>query len=343
MLKASFNLGLQDYENGFTGPMKVIFIFNFPFYYLYYKSIIDDNTKFDKKNLLHLIIPALFITYIFISISVDFDNVIYFKSINLTFLIALSLFYSIKSFYLLKNKIWNTPEKELSPHQKLMRKWTILIYTSSILMVIRFIFSLLLEFFLKESLKGEVFFIFYSILWMIIFIKIILSPEILFGIPKLSKKINLSNASTVEISDIWKFNNEPIINPKDQKLKEKIDINVLNIIKEIEFLAVNQHYFRNQKITISDLANEMNIPLSHLVYVFKYHCEHTFTEYKTLIKINDAKTLIDNGFLTTNTLESLAMEVGFSSYNPFFTSFKKLVEMSPNEYSLRMATKGNKS
>lgn len=343
ILWASIILGLEEYANEFLGHMNIIFIYNFPFYYLYFKSILDDNTKFNSRYLLHLIIPTFFIICIYISFSVGFNSDVYFKTIIFIFFISLSLFYSIKSYYLLKYKLWDIPEKEQSTHQKLMRKWTILIYILSLLIIIRFVLSLSLEFFFMEKMKGEVFFIFHSVIWMIIFIKIILSPEILFGIPKLSKKINLSNTSTVEISDIWKFNNESIINPKDQKLKEKIDINVLNIIKEIEFLGVNQHYFRNQKITISDLSNEMNIPLSHLVYVFKYHCELTFTEYKTQIKINDAKALIEDGFLTSNTLESLAIEVGFSSYNPFFTSFKKLVGMSPNEYSLRMASKATYS
>jgi AraC-like DNA-binding protein len=87
----------------------------------------------------------------------------------------------------------------------------------------------------------------------------------------------------------------------------------------------------------------MNIPLSHLIYLFQYHCQLTFTEYKTHIKIEDAKQLIESGFLKTNTLESLAIEVGFSSYNPFFTAFKKRVGMSPNDYSISSMSKSIQS
>jgi AraC-like DNA-binding protein len=87
------------------------------------------------------------------------------------------------------------------------------------------------------------------------------------------------------------------------------------------------------------MANELNIPVSHLIYMFKYHCQYTFTEYKTIIKIEDAKRLIESGFLTVNTLESLAIEVGFSSYNPFFTAFKKLTGKSPNEYAMSLTKK----
>ena len=53
---------------------------------------------------------------------------------------------------------------------------------------------------------------------------------------------------------------------------------------------------------------------------------------KTIHKIEDAKSLIDSGYLKTNTLESLAFEIGFSSYSPFFKAFKKYTGDSPNEY-----------
>jgi AraC-like DNA-binding protein len=38
--------------------------------------------------------------------------------------------------------------------------------------------------------------------------------------------------------------------------------------------------------------------------------------------------------LNTITLEGLASKVGFSSYNSFFTSFKKQTKLAPKEYLL---------
>jgi AraC-like DNA-binding protein len=170
--------------------------------------------------------------------------------------------------------------------------------------------------------------------WLVVFLKILISPEILYGLPKLHKKsFSLENTEII-VSPFWDINGLHIANEQDKKLKEKVDTRILGLIEGIEFLAVNNNYFRNQKITIADMANELSVPTSHLVYIFKYHCNLSFTEYKTIIKIEDAKKLIETGFLKVNTLESLAIEVGFSSYNPFFTAFKKLVGKSPNEYSL---------
>jgi AraC-like DNA-binding protein len=41
---------------------------------------------------------------------------------------------------------------------------------------------------------------------------------------------------------------------------------------------------------------------------------------------------LKSDYLKTNTIEALAMEVGFSSYSPFFSSFKNITGLAPLEY-----------
>jgi AraC-like DNA-binding protein len=339
----TYYLGFQGYSKFYGGPIRSILIFNIPFYFLYFKSLINDNTFFKKADLLHLITPFIFSIYIFTIFHFGYEKVVYVRLINFLFLSFFSIFYCVKSFYLLNNQLWNIPEKEQTIHYKLIKKWTFFMYGISLLLIIKLLTSFTYEFFSNKSISGDVFILFQSTIWMIFFLKIIISPEILFGLPKLNKKINSHYNKSIAIHPFWKIHQDSISNKKDTKLKGKIDANILNLIKEIEFLAVSGRFFRNQKITIGDLANEMNIPLSHLVYLFKYHCQLTFIEYKTHIKIEDAKQLIESGFLKTNTLESLAIEVGFSSYNPFFTAFKKRVGMSPNDYSISSMSKSIQS
>lgn len=335
ILFGTYNLGIQGYSKDFNGPIKSLLIFNIPFWYLYFKSLVKDNNIFSKTDLCHLVLPFIFSIYIFTMFEMGYENDAYFRLFNFIFLVLLSVFYGVKSFQLLNNHLWNIPEKEQSAHQKLMRKWTIFIYVLTLFLIVRLIVSFTFEFYSFQSLTGETLILIQSIAWMITFLKIIISPEILYGVPKLHEKINSLYNKSVAIHPFWRIHQNSKHTEKDKVIKSKIDVKIINYIKEIEFFAVNQHYFRNQKITIGDLAHEMNIPLSHLIYLFQYHCQLTFTEYKTIIKIEDAKQLIESGFLTINTLESLAIEVGFSSYNPFFTAFKKLVGMSPNDYSIR--------
>jgi AraC-like DNA-binding protein len=42
--------------------------------------------------------------------------------------------------------------------------------------------------------------------------------------------------------------------------------------------------------------------------------------------------MIESGFLAKNTIESLAKDVGFASYSPFYKAFKKIHGIGPTEY-----------
>ncbi len=119
---------------------------------------------------------------------------------------------------------------------------------------------------------------------------------------------------------------------KDLKLLEQIANSLPLNIQKIQNLSFNEIYFRNPDSSIEDLAREINIPTSHVNYLFKFHCKETFADYKKIFRVQDAIQLIDSGYLDNNTIESIAPKVGFASYSPFFTSFKSSTGLSPNEY-----------
>ena len=57
----------------------------------------------------------------------------------------------------------------------------------------------------------------------------------------------------------------------------------------------------------------------------------------------DLHILEEAGYLKTNTLESLAAVTGFSSYSPFYKSFKLITSTSPQTYFAGQAEKKEKS
>ena len=81
------------------------------------------------------------------------------------------------------------------------------------------------------------------------------------------------------------------------------------------------------------MSAKLEIPKSHLNFIFKYHSKVSFTEFKKIIRVYDSIELIDAHYLKANTLDSLASKVGFSSYNPFFTSFKEVTGITPQAYN----------
>lgn len=80
------------------------------------------------------------------------------------------------------------------------------------------------------------------------------------------------------------------------------------------------------------LANKLGVPTSHIVYLFKYHSNISFSEFRMRSRIHDAINLIESDYLKINTLESLAYKTGFASYSPFFSAFKKVTSFSPQDY-----------
>jgi AraC-like DNA-binding protein len=333
LLMGSFGLGLQHFADDFSPKYRAILIVSLPLLYIYLKAIIFDYVKMSKQDVTHLIFPLLLFGFNYLCFSLNLLPKETTRLITLVLGSLLAIFYLVKCFLLLKTQLWKRRSEIDITHFKLIKNWTFFLFIISAILVTRSISSLIFEKFVTAQLSAPTSTFFLASLWLIVFGKILISPQILFGLPKLAKITNNVREKRVNLDTHWQLEPSQIVNQQDQKLKEKVNHNIDNFISEIESLAKNSNYFRNHKVTIQELANELNVPVSHLVYVFKYHCKLTFIEYKNLIKIEDAEKLIEEGFLKKNTLESLATEVGFSSYNTFFSAFKQHIGKSPNDYA----------
>ena len=82
----------------------------------------------------------------------------------------------------------------------------------------------------------------------------------------------------------------------------------------------------------NELALKTKIPISHLSFIFKYHSDISFSNYRKMSRILDAVTLIEEGFLKTNTLDALSEKVGFNTYNSFYIGFKEITSKTPQNY-----------
>ena len=149
---------------------------------------------------------------------------------------------------------------------------------------------------------------------------------------KLDLNLKNNDIEPYSISNNWLLETSVKKNNQDLRLQKKIKENIDSYIKEVDILSKEKYVFRNQKISQTLIAEKLGVPTSHIVYLFKYHSNITFSEYRMQSRIKDAKELIKDGFLNTETFESLAYTSGFSSYNPFFSAFKKVTKYSPQDY-----------
>ncbi|WP_157757651.1 helix-turn-helix domain-containing protein [Pseudalgibacter alginicilyticus] len=217
-------------------------------------------------------------------------------------------------------------------HFQLIKNWTLFLFIISVLLFIRILYSISLEKISDRLFQGKSYSSLTLIPWLFIYGKILISPEILYGYPKLKKRVAyLQNQVTLN-DHIWVFDSINISNLQDKKLSSTIEERILPYISDIENYVNKEHPFRDSKLTFSDFAKTINIPASHLNYIFKYHSVVTYVEYRNYCRIKDALKYIDHGTLSTLTLEGLANKVGFSSYNSFFTAFKKQTDLAPKEY-----------
>lgn len=310
-----------------------------PVIYLYFENITNDAKKQKKLKLLHFVFPILLGVINLLNNYYGFLGSYSLTLLNVVFAIYY-LIYLISSYRLLKENVWNRKSQIIFINQQnnLLRKWTIFLFGIFVLLSFRLLATLLFDLIYDDYSGGQNFQWISGVIFLILFIKILITPEILFGYNALYKKINEQKKLDLSLNEIWILTvKKNIKNQQDEILKVKIYNDLIKNLKNIERLAFEEKSFRRQKTSATEFAKNLGIPKSHVNFIFKYHCKITFTEFKNIIKIYDALQLIETGFLKLNTLDALAIKVGFSSYNPFFTSFKDVTGSTPQAYNKQIA------
>jgi AraC-like DNA-binding protein len=317
-----------------------------PSFYLYFKNLIADEKLFIKADLSHFIFPASFLG---LNISIVSTNhflptSFYFMSYSVLFLYNIT--YCILAYNLLNKNIWvkESPFPIKNSHSGLIKKWTLFLFIILIINSIKLFVALFLEdnhhhgFVANEHFQWVG-----AIVWISTFFKVLISPEILYGYPVFNDPIKEPKIPNLALDTDWNIEfNSDTNNVQDSKLKEKIDKNILFYIAEIEKVSKEFELFSDSKFSLADLALKLNIPNSNLNYLFKYHSKISFSDYKKKIRIHHSIRLIESNYLKTHTLDTLAKEVGFASYNPFFTSFKNITGISPQKYIAELNESINK-
>lgn len=312
------------------------FSIGIPALYLYFKNIVADTRSYNAKELKHFILP-LALGFCNIFLDKFYVGVISSTYIFYTIFMLFLVFYTILTFQFLKKNVWSrkTELYNVDQQNNLIIKWTLFLFLFASLIALRLLISLFLCLITNTSNSyGQNYQWISAILLDFIFIKILSSPKILYGYNSIYKYIKTHKDTNFILRDFWIVNPKEIItNTQDIILKEKISRNISTYLQDIETLVLRYEILRNPMVSVNDIAHRLDIPKSHVTFVFKYHSKISFTEFKKTIRIYDAIQLIEDNYLKSNTLESLATKVGFSSYNPFFITFKDVTGTTPQIYN----------
>ena len=310
------------------------FIINMPCIYLYFRDLAIAK-KPSREDFYH-VIPPILIFGLFLILMLGKGEELGNLSlvIGLTILFSFILYASL-CFNMLNKNVWKRKSDLLIVNEQniLIRNWSKFLFFGLLLLLVRVIGVFLMHRYSYSFNSSGSFLWVSAVLWLGIFITTIIRPEILYGYDLFNRKITALKSQHVALDNLWNVKATPVItNQKDLKIRDKINENLEQYIRQIENLSFFTPVFRIASLTQDDLAKKLNIPSIHLVYVFKYHANISFSDYKKIVRIQDAIRILETDFLKTNTIHSLATEVGFASYMPFFTSFKNITGVAPQEY-----------
>lgn len=142
-----------------------------------------------------------------------------------------------------------------------------------------------------------------------------LSDKYINHCEKLNTIIDITNYQYFVLLELTKKLNDLHVNQSDSKLV----IDVSNYI--------NEHI--NDNIKVNDISKALFISRSRLSTKFKKDCGITLNSYIDEKKINEAKRLLK---YTNKQLIEISNELSYSSPSHFTNSFKRLTNLSPQEY-----------
>ena len=93
--------------------------------------------------------------------------------------------------------------------------------------------------------------LFAVVLWLIIYIKILINTEILYGYPKLEEKLAIQNNTILNLG-VWELASPEVTNLQDQKLTIGIETKITPYIQEMEDFINTNHPFRDPNFSIKD-------------------------------------------------------------------------------------------
>ncbi|MFB9053068.1 helix-turn-helix domain-containing protein [Formosa undariae] len=311
-----------------------IYIIAVPSLYLYFKSLIKDYNYFNKNQFLHFLYPVFILIF---SLAQEHFPTLKNQSIENSLFIGLNVFvfaYWLLSFNILYTKLWNLDVSNSleKRHYLVIKNWTQFIFIISSFLFIRILFSIYYEKNSNELFRAEHYSALVIIPWFLIYGKILIHPEILYGYPDMKKR-DIDAENQININDhVWIFNSIDVINLKDHKDDNNVEEKALSYVSNIEYFVNKKHPFRNPNFSMNDFVKAINIPKSHLCYIFKYHAIVTFEEYINYCRIKDALRLIEEGYFDNITVEELSKKVGFNSCNLFLIAFRKQTKLEPKDF-----------
>lgn len=112
-----------------------------------------------------------------------------------------------------------------------------------------------------------------------------------------------------------------------------------DLLTERAKLFVDAHYME-PTLTVAMIAENCNVSMAYLSTNFKKRYQNGLLEYINLVRIEHAKSILED---SNDTMERVAELVGYSNMRSFFRMFSRYVGTTPNRYRAMMLAKRKES
>lgn len=319
-----------------------------PLCYLYVRTVLRNENKFKKTDILHLI-PALLIliNYIpfymlplelkknLVNLLVSNYQLNYLskngflpETIQITRPIQ-CLIYLILQWGLIKKFERQNLKNKFSKHTYSVLRWlkmfnlnVTITFGSFFIFVIFSILGITNQALMDQFAASATLLMALSILFSSSYL--LLNPELLFGLPYIR----------YQQLDEKAHPKEKILNYNVFKTDYESEVKVIK-----EYFEQNKPYL-NQGLRIRDVSVTLNMPMYELSFILNHYFNQSFTNYVNNYRIQFVVDAIKNQGLRNYTQEAIATSAGFSSKNGFYSAFRKVHDCTPLEYKEKQMVNG---
>jgi len=300
-----------------------------PVVFFYTKSLLNTSFKLSGKDIFHFVPALLYIIYsviVFITDKFILDDYYFYadgrdKDLANWYQIAgvismgVYLIFSLKYYYRYKSLIFET----VSYAETILFMWI-----RNFLLAFLLILILRVVFFMTNPEWGE----FGSQFW----------HYLAFSIVFFYIAIN-GYANAVRLSVLQPVSLQPEVNVFVEDQLDTSPTNSPSNDKEtahwkdkIEQLMVNEHRYQNPKLTLYDVAQELDTTTKTISSTINNGFQMNFNDYVNAHRIVAVKQKLKNGEHNTQTFLGIALDCGFNSKATFNRAFKKHTSLSPKAY-----------
>ncbi|RVU26546.1 AraC family transcriptional regulator [Sandaracinomonas limnophila] len=310
-----------------------------PLGYFYVRSMLFNEQKFNKIDILHLL-PFLFFSINYLpfylrpnsekiqliiqiindkNFSIQKQQGLFSENLFFLFRPIQAIIYLIFQWELIYKFNSKNPNQKIAIQIKLVLNW-LKVFTAANTCILLALLSSIALYFSIENLFSNNFLnlipnLLLGISFFVICTYLLIYPQTLTGLPFVKYKETKSKLIENEL--------------------DKIPFIYGDYSKEIEQLET---YFDNSKaylkpnLTVSQVAVEANIPIRDLSYIINNYYDKRFNDYLNEKRLSHFLQKLNKETLNNFTIEAVALESGFSSKSSFYRAFNRFYNSTPSEY-----------